>query len=170
MPLRRHKQAIGIFRVHNDRRDLLRVPQSQMLPAPPRVDRLVNPIPNGKIWPPQALSTANINRVRIRRRDRQRSDRTSRLIVEDRIPSPAKVVRLPNSAIVRRHIKDIRLPRNSRNSHRASAAKRPNRTPVQFLVHCRVVLLGEKRARQKQHAEKGRQNSEASHAHSWSPI
>ena len=114
--------------------------------------------------------------VRIRRRrHRQRSNRTGAVVVvwlvipglaivgltiEDRIPGVAEVRRLPDSAVVRRHVEDIRLAGNSGDRHGAAAAERADHAPVKFLVHRRVILLGGKRERKKQNTERGEQNPE----------
>ena len=173
MPEGGDENAVRILGIDEDRSNLLRVAQSaitlsQMLPSAARVGRFVDTVAYGKIRPAQAFAAADINRVRIRRRDCQSSNRTSWLTIENRIPGLAEVRRFPNSAVVRRHVEDIRLARNAGNRHRASAAKRADHAPAEFLVHSRVILLGGKRERKEQHTEQGEQNPQESLIHSWS--
>ena len=62
----------------------------------------------------------------------------------------AEVCRLPNAAIVGRHVEDVGLGRNSGNCHGSAAAKRADQAPVKFLVGCGIILLGEKCGRKKE--------------------
>src|SRR6266852_648263 len=144
MPLGRDEETIGLFRIYDDGCDLLRVAQSEMLPGAARVGRLVDAVAYGEIGPAQAFAAADVYCVGIRGRDCQGTNRTCRLIVENWIPGAAEVRRLPNSPIVRRHVEDVRLARNTRNRHGAAAAKRADHAPMKFLVHRRVILLGGK--------------------------
>ena len=154
-----------------------------MLPGAARVGRLVDAVADGKVGAAQAFSAADIDRARTGGGDGQRSDRTGavvvirlviiglvaiRLSIEDRVPSAAEVGRLPNSAVVGRHVEDIRLARHPGNRHRASPAKRPDHAPVEFLVHRWVIVLGKKREREKQDAERSERNPKESLVHGWS--
>src|SRR5258708_2977664 len=145
MSLSRDEEAIGVFGIDDDGRDLLRVAQAEMLPGASRVGRLIDAVAYGEIGAAQAFTAADIDRVGIRRRDGQSSNRTCRLIIEDGIPYAAEVRRFPDSAVVRRHVKDVWLARNTGNRHGAAAAKRADHPPVKFLVHCWVIRLGEQR-------------------------
>ncbi len=128
MPLSRDKEAIGIFGIDDDGCNLLRVAQSEMLPGTTRVGRFVDAVAYGEIGAAQAFAAADVDRVRIRRCDCQGADRPGGLIVvwldavwlgvvwliiENRIPRTTEVRRLPDSAVVRRHVEDVRLPRNA---------------------------------------------------------
>src|SRR5260221_10402539 len=134
-----------MFWIDDDGCNLLRVAQSEVLPGAARVGRLVHAVAYGEIGTAKAFTAADVYRVGIRRRDGQSSYRTCRLIIEDGIPYAAEVRRFPDSAVVRRHVKDVWLARNTGNRHGAAAAKRADHPPVKFLVHCWVIRLGEKR-------------------------
>jgi hypothetical protein len=69
--------------------------------------------------------------------------------IKDGIPRATEVCRLPNTAIVWRHVENILLPRNAGDRDRTPATKRPNHAPVKFLVHGGVILLGEEREARK---------------------
>ena len=90
------------------------------------------------------------------------------LIVEDGIPGTAEVGGLPDAAVVRRHVEDIRLAGNARDRNGAAAAKGADHAPVKFLVHGGVKLLGGKRDGKKQDRERGEQNPQEAFVHSWS--
>ena len=47
----------------------------------------------------QAFAAADVDDVRIGRRDGDRADRLRRLVVEDRVPRAAVVVDLPDAAV-----------------------------------------------------------------------
>src|SRR5713226_6804577 len=154
MSLGRDEQAIGIFGIDDDGCDLLRVAQSEMLPGVARVGRFVDSVAYGKIGTTQAFSTANVDYVWAQGSNGERSDGTCRLIVfwlviEDRIPGAAEVRRLPNPAVIRRHVEDIRLARDALNRDGAAAAKRADQSPVKLLVQRRVIRLGGKGERKK---------------------
>src|SRR5271163_1511849 len=82
----------------------------------------------------QSLATANVNNVRVGRGDGDRADRLRRLVVEDRIPGAAVVVRLPDSSVDLSNIENVRLAGDSAGSARAPAAQRADHAPVQVLV------------------------------------
>src|SRR5579863_1110703 len=111
-----------------------------MLPVLAAVGGFVNSVSGGKIWPPQSFATANINNLRIRGRYCQRTDRSGWLIIENGVPRLPKVRALPHPTVVRRHVKNILLSRNTGNRNCAPAPKWPNRTPTHFLKQRRINL------------------------------
>src|ERR1700731_4758613 len=138
-----------------------------MLPGRARVRRFVDTITHREIGPTQALSTANINYVRIRRRDREGSYGAGRLVIKYRMLCAAKVRRLPDSPVIRSHVEDIRLNGNASHRTGTTAAKRTDQPPVEFLVHRRIVLCG-KRERKKSYAKRGEHNPKKTLVHSLS--
>src|ERR1700681_2403197 len=78
--------------------------------------------------------------------------------IEDWLPRAAKICSLPDAAIIRRHVEDVRLPRDARNRDGASTAKWANHAPMKFLVHRRVVLLSSQRDGENKKAERGERN------------
>ena len=170
MALGRDEEAIGIFGIDDDGCDLLRIAQAcfvltKMCPGRARVRRFVDTVSDREIGTTQAFSAADVDDVWIRRRDRNGADGACGLIIEDRIPSAAKVSRLPDSAVVRRHVENVRLSRDASDRHRATAAKGTDRSPVKFLVHRRIVLLAGKRGRENKHASRYEQKPEETLVH-----
>jgi hypothetical protein len=129
MPQNRRKQPVRIGRINRQRRNLLPIAQSQMHPRRPRIGRAVNSIAYRKIRPMQPLAARNIDDVVVRGRHRDRPNRLGVLAIEDRLPRPPVVVRLPHPAVHLPDVKDVRLVRHTRRRPRPSPAKRPNHPP-----------------------------------------
>src|SRR5579863_7093614 len=89
----------------------------------------------------QPLTARHVNNVVIRRSDGDGADRLTGLLVEDRRPGAAVVVRPPHPAIYRADIEKIRLARYASDRPRPSAPKRPNHAPAHFLIHALRILL-----------------------------
>ena len=83
----------GIARVDGDLRDLLAVAQAEMRPGLAGVGGFVDAVADREIGTLQSLAAADVDDVRIGRRDGDRADGSGRLIVEDRIPGAAVVGR-----------------------------------------------------------------------------
>src|SRR5256885_14731487 len=79
----------------------------------------------------QSFAASHVNNVWIRNGNRDRADRRGRLIVKDRLPGPAEIGRFKNAAVHRRHVKNIRLRRNTRDRARPPAAVRADISPPQ---------------------------------------
>src|SRR2546423_12217991 len=86
----------------------------------------------------QAFTTANVDYVRVRNRNRDRANGSSRLIVKDWLPCPAVIGRLENAAVDLREIKNVRLRWDAADGANASAAKWPDVSPAQ---HRGKILL-----------------------------
>ncbi len=82
----------------------------------------------------------------IGRRDRDGADRAGRLVVEDRRPGPAVVGRLPDAAVHRADVEDVRLRRDAGRGLGPSAAERADVAPVQLGEQCRIDRPGRLRA------------------------
>ena len=111
-----------------------------MRPRLPRVRRLVDPVADGEIRPLQALAAADVERVGGGRRDGEDADRARRLVVEDRHPDAARVRRLPDAAVVRGDVEDVRVPGDSARGDGAPAAERADHPPA----HLREERLGKR--------------------------
>ena len=131
MPGHSHEKPVSIFWIDSQLRDLLTVAQSQMRPRLASISRFVNAIPDRKIGPMQSFTAADVNNVRICRRNRDRADRRRRLIVKNRLPCPAVVGGFKNAAVHRRHVEDIRLRRNACDRASAPTAMRSDVPPAQ---------------------------------------
>src|SRR5262245_28618528 len=109
MPGHSHEKPVGIFRIDSQLRDLLTIAQSQMRPRLASISRFVNSVADRKIWPMQSFTAPDVNNIRIRSRNRDRTYRRRRLIVKNRLPRTAVVAGFKNAAVHGRHVEDIRL-------------------------------------------------------------
>src|SRR5437660_12815109 len=112
-----------------------------MCPGLAGVGGLVNPVADGQIRSLQTLSAGDVNDIGIRRRNRDRADGLSRLIIENRIPGSAIVVRLPHSTIHRAHVENVRFTRYAGNSARPAATKGPDHPPPHLLKQSWRILM-----------------------------
>ena len=103
------KQPVGILRVDIDHRDHLRFAEAQMRPRCPVIHRLVNAIADREIWTDDPGATAHVDDVRVRWGDRDRTDRTCGLVVEQRHPVRAVVGAAPHAAVVEAGVEHARL-------------------------------------------------------------
>ena len=69
-----HENAVRIARVHQNRRNLLSIPQSKMPPGFARIGGFVHSVANREIRPLHTLAAANINDIRLRRSDSDCTD------------------------------------------------------------------------------------------------
>ena len=136
-----HKDAVRLLRIHENSANLQSVSQAPVLPGLAAIRRLVDSVSRGEVRTPQSLSTAHINDVRIGRRNGKCTDRSRRLIIKNRCPSPPEIRGLPDAAIVGRYIEDAGLAGNTGRRHGATAAKRSDHPPAHALVQCRTELL-----------------------------
>ena len=67
------------------------------------------------------------------------------LVVEDGIPGAAEVGRLPDSAVVGRHVEDIWMAGNAGDGDGAASAEGADHAPAQFLKHGGINLRFERR-------------------------
>ena len=114
MPERGHENPIGIARIDDDLRNLLRIAQSrQMRPRLTSVRGFVDAVADREIRARQPLTARDVHDVRIGWRDRHPSDRSGRLIVEERLPRAAGVRRLPHAAVADADVERVRLARHA---------------------------------------------------------
>ena len=99
----------GIARVDDDLRDLLAVAQAEVRPRLAGVGGLVDAVAGREVGALQPFAAADVDDVRVRRRDRDRADRAGRLVVEDRRPGAAVVGRLPHAAVDGADVEHVRL-------------------------------------------------------------
>src|SRR5271165_4930928 len=94
----------------------------------------------------QAFAAAHINDVGIRRGYRDGADRLGRLVVEDRGPDAAVVVRFPDAAVDLSHVEDVGLAWYTNCGTGPAPAERADHAPVQFLISIFRNLLCAARA------------------------
>src|SRR5579862_6127031 len=125
---------VGIARIGGERGNLLAVGEAEMSPRLAGVGGLVNAVADGKVGTMQSLTTGDVDDVGIGGSDSDGADRLSGFAIEDGIPCPAVIIRFPDAAVDLTHVEDIGLTSNSGGGARASAAKRADHAPVQFLI------------------------------------
>ena len=113
------EQPVCVPRIDGNRSDLLAVAQTEVRPGIAAVAGLVHAVADGKVGPLQALSAARIDDPRIAWRYRERADRAGWFSIEDRDPGPARVFTLPNAAVDRSDVKEIRSRARRRRSRRS---------------------------------------------------
>ncbi len=96
--------------------------QAEMRPRLAGVGRLVDAVAGREVGPDDAAAGADVDDVRIGRRDGDRADRSGRLAIEERLPVRAVVGRAPDAAVVEADVEDVRLAR-----HAATARARVRR-------------------------------------------
>src|SRR6267378_5173707 len=80
MAHRRNQDDIRIVRIDQDSSDMSRVLQSEVLPVFPAVKGFVNSISIAAVGKNRIHTRSNVDDVRIRRRQRQRTNRSDRLL------------------------------------------------------------------------------------------
>ena len=106
------EHAVGVARVDDDVADLLRVVEAEMLPAVAAVGRAIHARAVGQIFAQLRFAGADLDHVRIGRRDGDRADRGDvGLAVGDVAPGLSAVRRLPHAAVHRAEVEDQWLRR-----------------------------------------------------------
>src|SRR5205085_5624898 len=116
MPCHRGKHLVRITRINGKLRDLLAIAQAKMRPCLTGVGGLVDAVAHGEIRPVQPLTTSDIDNVRVRRRNSNRTDGPRGLLIKHRLPCLTVVIRLPNPAIAHADVEDVWLARYARHS------------------------------------------------------
>src|SRR5256714_6805800 len=167
MALHGDKEAIGILGIDEDVGDLLGVAQSEVRPVLASIGGLVHAVAGGQIWPLQAFPTADVNYVGIGRRNSDRAHRTGALVVKNGFPGVASIGGLPDAAIHRSHVKNIRLMRYAEDRHGAAAPKRTDAAPAHLGEKPGVVLLrraGHSQTENRDHSQSATRKTPVPHA------
>ena len=139
-----NENAVGIFRVDENCSDLLGVTEVlQMRPRFSGVGGFVDAIAGREIRALQSFAAAHVNDIRVGRSNGKRADGTAGLIVENRIPGVAEIGGLPDAAVDRGHVEDIRLMRHAGDGHGAAPAERADATPAHFRKEFLIKLLAD---------------------------
>jgi hypothetical protein len=141
------EDTIGVVRINQNCADLLTVSQAHVFPGFSAVRGLVDTVTGREIRSLQALTTADVQDVGVRRRDGQGADGAGRLVVEDRRPHPAIVGCLPHAAVVDADKEDVRL-RDTRGGYCSSSAKRPDHPPAEAAIKISTPRLLARRGSQ----------------------
>ena len=139
------EQPVGVARIDGDRRDHLAVAQAEVLSTSSGVGGLVDAVADREIGADDAGAGADVDDVRVRRRDGDRADRAGRLVVEQRHPVGAVVGRAPDAAVVEADVEDVRLAGDAGQRAGASGARRADVAPA-HLAEREVLGGGGRRA------------------------
>ena len=139
MAQHRNEQAIGVARVDDDVRNLLAVAKAEVRPRLPRVGRFVDAVAGGEVGPRDAFAAADVDHIGIGRRNGDGADRSGRLVVENRLPRAAVVVRHPDAAVDEAGVEDIRVPRHAGDGFRPPASVRTDRSPAHRCLNRSLV-------------------------------
>ncbi len=158
MPEDGDEQPVRVGRVDDERRDLLRVAQlRQMRPGAARVGGLVDAVADREVGTLLSLAGADVEHAGIGRRDRERADRAGAGAVEDRLPRPPGVGRLPHAAVRHPHVEGVGLLHHAGDGAGAAGAMRPDVAPGQFAEERRVD--GARRRARRLGARRGHEQS-----------
>ena len=131
MPDRGDEDNVRVIRVHDERADMAGVFQSDVVPIAPAVDGFIDAIAVGDVAAQAGLAGARVDGVMIARRDGERSDRGSGvLLVEQRLPIGAAICRFPDSTSHATEVIGVRLARYSLDRDRPAAAMRSDLAPL----------------------------------------
>ena len=133
MPQRGDENLVYVSRVNDDSPNLPRVLQPDVHPRFAAVRGLVHSIPVGNRRAHVRLARAHVNHVRIRWHYRDCSNRSNRLRIEDGLPRPPRIIRLPNASAHASKIENLRLPAHASYSQRTPSARRTDQPPPQLL-------------------------------------
>ena len=110
-PHGRHEDDLPVLGMDDDLTDVQRPFQTDVLPALASVHRLVDPVAVGDATLAVVLATADPDDVGIGRIDGETADGIAALVVEDRLPGCAGVVRFPHPTGAGRDVPVIRVTR-----------------------------------------------------------
>ena len=134
MAKRSHEYGICIMRIDDNLADLLAVGQTNFRPGFSGIAGTIHAITLSDVGAHVGLTAADVNYFRIGRCNRQRANRTDRLLVENRLPGAASIECFPDAAIDGAEIEMLRLPGHARNRQYPPAPEWPKQTPMQVAV------------------------------------
>src|SRR5208337_8096 len=144
MTQRRHKNYIGIARVHDHFADGARIFQANGLPGFSRIHRLPDAIALRNISANAGFASPYINDVRVGDGNGNTADRRRSILVKNRRPGVGTVGGFPHAATSRTEIVGRRVAGNSGCRQRAATTKRTDRTVLHSLeqrIHFVLVVF-----------------------------
>ena len=134
MPDRRDEHDRRVSWVDRDLADVLRVVETDVRPRRAGIGRLVHAIAVSNRVAQRGFAASDVNDVRRRRSDGDRTDRRDRLRIEHRRPHPSRIDRLPHATIHGAEIELVRSPRYAGRRGDASTAKGAEHAPVESRI------------------------------------
>src|SRR6185437_7549769 len=158
----RDHDPVGVLRIHEQATDLLGIVQPQVPPGLAAVVGTVHAVAVGGIGTDRRFPSADVDDLRIGRRDADGTDGAHWLVLEQRLPGDARVRCLEEAAVHGAEIGDIELAGDTVDGIDASAAIRAYLAPGQRVQERRRHRLGSRRAGGEQQGS-GKQGSEHGH-------
>ena len=135
---------VGIFRMHEDARDVLRVFEADVRPGLSGVSGLVHAVAVGDVAADAGFAGANVDDVGVRRSDGDRADGHDGGLVRERRPRRAAVHGLPDAASDGAEVIRIRIACDAGHGKRAAAAEGSNLAPLHCFQRIFVERLRER--------------------------
>src|SRR5262249_24540970 len=107
---RRDEHDVGVLQIYRDAADMLRIVEPQVGPGLSGVRRLVDTVRETGRVSKGRFAASDVDRIGGGRRHRDRADGGDGLIIEDGLPDPAAVDRLPEPAVHRARVELLRTP------------------------------------------------------------
>src|SRR5262245_7043514 len=104
---------VGVLRVDDDARDLVRLRETDVRPVLAGIDGFVHAVADRRVVARILLAGADVYDVRIARRDRDGADRGDRLLVEDGLEGGAAVRGLDDAAVGTGDVVDVAVARHT---------------------------------------------------------
>ena len=136
------EQAVGILRIHFDVGDHLRIAQAEVRPGFAGVGGFVHAVADREVRPDDARAAADVDDVRVGRRDRDSADGAGGLVIEQGRPGGAVIRGAPDAAVIETDVEHVGLAGHARQSTRASGAGRADLPPVHFGIKVGRNRLG----------------------------
>src|SRR6266404_3623101 len=133
MAERRHKNDVGITRIHDQFANRARILQANVLPGFAGVHRLPDAVTMRDVSANARFAGSRIYDIGIGHGDSDTADRRGSVFVKNRRPGVRGVGRLPDAATGRTEVVDGRVAGNSGGSERAAATKGSDRTVLHSL-------------------------------------
>src|SRR5580704_8178284 len=126
------EQTIGIVGIDQDATDLACILEADVRPRLPAVGRLVQAISARNRRAHVGFARANVNHVMIGSCNGDGADRSDRLRIKNRIPSPARVIGFPHASAHGTKIVVLQFAANTGYAENATRAEWSDGAPLQF--------------------------------------
>src|SRR5437870_446363 len=130
MAKRSHQNYVRVSWIDNQRADLPRIFESDILPTLSGIDRFINTGSISRIAADRRFARSSVDNVVIGRRYRDRADRRNVLFIEKRRPICAAIGRLPDSTSNRPEIISVGFSEHAFDGEGPSAAEGADLPPL----------------------------------------
>jgi hypothetical protein len=161
-PFRRDVHHVPVPRVDEDLADVLGSLEPHLPPGPAAVEALVDAVPPAHVATAHVLASADPYDVGVGRIQGDATHRVGRLVVEDRLPGDAGVLRLPHSPRADRDVPHAAVARadgdvGSPTAHQGGADAAQREAPERLFRHAVVAGRGRGRRRCRGKEQESRQ-------------